>query len=442
MGQTHVVMERRWDTSMIFEVVLLILMITTFLVCAIKFKLPSGISIICSAVLGLIVYSFTRMEIFLEIPRHLIEGSFAYFDVVLVIVCAMIYMSIIEKAGTLDAFSVLIVRKFYKYPTFMLIALMLLIMIPSMITGSSVTAVITSGALVAPVLVALGIPKTKAAAIIGAGAIFGVVAPPVNIPVMVICEIVDLPYMGFELPLLVLSLPLAIFTVLFLGRKHVNKVNIEEIKNKINFNIQNEVNALVYLPLIALFVLLILVQVFPFVIAPLGMPLIFIISALPALFVGKKQNVLHTVKLAVDKSLPTMAMLLGVGMFVQAITLNGVRGAFVILVLQLPVVLQYVAMAIAIPVFGAISAFASASIFGGPYVLSLVIYGAVPVACGISMLASIGDILPPIAIAGSTSAKIVGEENYINVFKQLLIPIGVIIIYTMLYITVIAPAIF
>lgn len=52
---------------------------------------------------------------------------------------------------------------------------MLMVMFPGMVTGSSTAAVLSSGALAAPVLLLLGIPKAQT------GAIMGMAAPPVNI---------------------------------------------------------------------------------------------------------------------------------------------------------------------------------------------------------------------------------------------------------------------
>ena len=58
--------------------------------------------------------------------------------------------------------------------------------IPGMITGSSTAAVLTTGALVAPVLLKLGVQLQKTAAVIAMGAIYGMIAPPISLPAMII----------------------------------------------------------------------------------------------------------------------------------------------------------------------------------------------------------------------------------------------------------------
>ena len=113
---------------------------------------------------------------------------------------------------------------------------MLILMLPGMITGSSLAAIISCGTIVAPIMLKMGIPKQKVGAIVAFGAILGMVAPPINIPVMVICDVVDIPYQGFTMPLLVLTFPLAIFAALYLSRSF-RKVEGKTQKNKVETNL-------------------------------------------------------------------------------------------------------------------------------------------------------------------------------------------------------------
>ena len=56
----------------------------------------------------------------------------------------------------------------------------LLVMFPGAVTGSSTACVLTTGALVVPVLMAMGLDKLRTGAFIAMAAIYGM-APPVNI---------------------------------------------------------------------------------------------------------------------------------------------------------------------------------------------------------------------------------------------------------------------
>lgn len=422
------------------EILFFVLMIASFIVSITVLKLPTGIGMMIAALIGMVAYGFTNPELLLDIPRNLVDGAFGYIDPILTIAFAMIFMKILQESGALDKIGVFVLEKLHRFPSLLLIALMIIMMLPGMITGSSATAVVTSGALVAPILLAIGVPKKQTTAIIAIGAVLGMIAPPINIPVMVICDIVDMPFIGFELPLLLLTLPLAILSVLLLGRKHIKKIDIEAIKenSEINFGIKTEVNWTVYIPLIVLIILMVIVNAFPQILPPLGMPLVFVISTIPAIFLGKKKNFLLVSKEAIHAALPVMAMLLGVGMFIQAMTLNGVRGMIVFYVMNLNSVqlaghsiLLYLGAALFIPLVGSISPFGSASIFGGPIVMALVgTLNPIIIASCMSLLAAIGDLLPPSALAGRTSQTLVGYEGkYGDVLKSMVIPIAATIVF-------------
>lgn len=421
-----------WEIELLYFVA----MIATFVVLLLMCKVPAGLSLMASAIVGLVlgtIFSNTDISI-----RHLIEGSFGYFDTILVIICAMIFMTGLEKCGAMDYFSALLVKVFHKSPTILLIAFMIILMFPGMITGSSLASVVSAGVLLAPIMIKIGIPKTNTGAIIAFGAILGMIAPPINVPVMVICDVVDIPFVGFTLPLLALTIPLAIFCVLFLGRKYIKKIDLEEMSDVIDFSILEKLNWTVSIPLILLAILIVGQSVFPSIIGPLGTPLIFIIASLPSFFVGKKAKPISTFKDGIKKSFSAMALLMGVGMFVQVFALTGARAYFVINALSLPNVWRYIAIAIAVPIFGGISAFGSASILGGPFVMALLGINEIIVASSLSLIAALGEFLPPTAMSATFAAKAVEEKNYLKITKSALIPLAVCLVYAMLFIIVVA----
>ena len=142
--------------------------------------------------------------------RHLIEGTFSlcgydsrYHD-------GNDFMKVIQESGALDALSSLIIKKFHKTPS-----------LPGLpdYAGDYVSrhdygflhgkAVLSAGSIMAPVLMLIGIPRLETACILAMGGILGMIAPPVNIPAMIIGGGIDIPYVGFELPLALLTFPLA-----------------------------------------------------------------------------------------------------------------------------------------------------------------------------------------------------------------------------------------
>lgn len=408
------------------ELMIFLLMVAAFMVGCFKFKLPVSVSLVISSILGLL-FSGNGFSI-----RHLIEGTFGYMDAILIIATAMIFMNVVQESGALTAISNGIIKRFYKRPTILLILLMLIVMFPGMITGSSTAAVLTAGTLVAPALIMMGIPRTSAAAIIAIGGMMGMIAPPVNIPVMIIGGGVDMPYVGFTLPLLFMSMPLAIFSVLYLGKKHVKNLNYEELSSKIDLERKDNKGVLIYLPILVVIVFMIGGKVLPEVIPNIGMPLIFLLGSFIGIFTGKKVNYFETSKAAVKDALPVLGILMGVGMFIQVMTLTGVRGFIVVNGLSMPAVLLYISIAVSIPLFGAVSSFGSASVLGVPFLLALLSKDQIVTASALALIASTGDLMPPTALAGLFAAQVVGLEKYLPVLKKCMVPAIAIIIFGVL----------
>jgi hypothetical protein len=120
--------------------------------------------------------------------------------------------------------------------------------------------------------------------------------------------------------------------------------------------------------------------------------------------------------------MPILAILVGVGMFIQIMTLTGGRGWIILSFLALPPTLLYVGIATSMPLFGAVSAYGSASILGVPFILALIERNAVFTSAALSAVAGLGDLMPPTALAGIFAAQVVGESNYFKVLRYCLVP--------------------
>ncbi|MGE5508594.1 MAG: TRAP transporter large permease subunit, partial [Chitinophagales bacterium] len=149
--------------------------------------------------------------------RHLVEGAFTYLDPMLVITTAMLFMRLMADAGHLPALVGVVERRLGRLPWLLLPALMLFVMFPGMITGSSTASVLTAGAMAAPLLAGLGLAPERVGAFVAMGGVLGMVAPPINLPAMLIGGGIDLPYAGFGLPLAVAAFPLALAVAYGLG---------------------------------------------------------------------------------------------------------------------------------------------------------------------------------------------------------------------------------
>ena len=411
---------------MSIELITFIVMIAVFLLGCFAAKLPVSISMVLSTIAGALVAGQ-------GIPvRHLVEGMFAYVDTILVIATAMIFMKVIQESGALDAIASVIIERFHKVPALMLCMIMLIIMFPGMITGSSTASVLSAGSIMAPVLMMMGVPIVETASILAMGGILGMIAPPTNIPAMVIGAGIDIPYSGFGLPLSLLTFPLAALFVLMLGYKHVKKMNFLEVQAKLNTESRKKFGFKVYIPLILAIVLMTLTKLVPAF--SIGMPLVFLISAVVGCFTGYKINLLKVSKDSVNSVLPVMGILMGVGMFIQIMTLTGVRGFIVTTCMSLPPWARYIAIATAIPAFGAVSSFGAASVLGVPFLLTFLSQDEIIVASALSLIAGLGDMVPPTALAGIFAAQVVGMEKYTPVLKKCFIPCLIIVVWGLLFI--------
>jgi TRAP-type C4-dicarboxylate transport system permease large subunit len=398
-----------------------------FVLSFILLKVPSSIAMVLAAIAGALVAG-------VGFPlRHLVEGTFTYLHTIETIVTAMIFMKVFENSGAFDAIVYTIIKNFHKRPTILLLCLMVVLMFPSMITGSSATSVLSAGALIIPVLTYMGIPPLKVAAIVAFGAILGKAAPPVNIPAMVIGTGADIPYHGFELPLLFIVIPLAIFSVLFLGLKYVRNVDYDSIKDKISTTAWDTYGFKLYIPLIVLVLLVILTKVMK-VVPDIGLSAIFLLCAVVSCFTGKKTNFFISSREGIRTVINVMGNLMGAGMLIQIMTLIGVRGLLVTTTLTQPTFIRYLAMVTIVPVFGGISSFASASVFGTPFVLAFLGHNVIIVTAALSMITAVGDIMPPSALAGNFAVKLTGIKKYSEFLKACIIPAIVTLLWSLLVI--------
>ena len=285
----------------------------------------------------------------------------------------------------------------------------------------------------APVLALMGIDAVTSGSIIAMGALLGMIAPPVNTAALIICAGIDVPYVGFEGPLALITFPLAILFVLLLGYKQARHMDYEKLKPALEKQdaIRKQYGVRIYIPLLVLVALMVIFKVLKLG-EDIGMPLMFLISDAVGLFTGKKINVLTAVPEAIRTAAPVMGILMGVGMFIEVMTATGVRGLVVISCLRLPSTLWLLACAISIPLFGAVSSYGACSVLGVPFAYiyaSLLGGNSVVVLAAISLIAAVGDMMPPTALAGLFAAQVTGVEKYTEILKRCIVPIIILLVY-------------
>jgi CitMHS family citrate-Mg2+:H+ or citrate-Ca2+:H+ symporter len=403
-----------------------------------KWKYPVEWSMLAAAVVGGIVGSFFNTPPIGELFRHLIEGTFAYMDIVLVFVTATIFMAIIQESGGVNYIIRATIKYFYPKRIVALLILMIVILIPGALTGAGSVSCLVVGAPVALALIYLGIPRVKVAAIIFILAGLSAAAPPVNIWAMITCAGTAIPYVGFELTLAIPILLLGTFTILFLGYKKEGEMTLEQALKEMP-EIPEGMNIWkVVIPFIVFFGLVVAYRIWPFSMPILGLPLEFAIAALIALLLSpKKINVLQLSLDTVKNLLPLLATVIIVGILQQVMTTTGVRGLLSYTVITIPLTLLFISLAFIIPISEGILTYGAAAVFGIPliwYFDSIGLHATVVIA-GLSLLYPLGDGLPPTALIGRLSVLVSEYKgNYWTFLKQTIVPWIVITIVGILMI--------
>lgn len=389
-------------------------------------KLSVEISMFLAAVAGGIYGAFNSTPPLSQLARHLVEGSFTYLDVILIFVTATIFMTIVSESGGVNYVVKNTIKYFYNKRLIALLLLMFITLVPGALTGAGSVSLLVVGAPVAMALGYLGIKKRRVAAILFIIAGLSAAAPPVNIWAMILSAGTAIPYVGFELPLGIPVLLLGTFTILVLGWKKHEKSDLASALKQMPEIPEGMKWWKVLIPFLVFFGLVIALRIWPFTLPVMGLPLLFVISAVFALiFSPKKINILQLSRDTVKKLTPLLATMIAVGMLQQIMTATGVRGLISFTVISIPLIILIVSLAVIIPVSEGVFTYGGAAIIGIPlvwYFDSIGLHATVAIA-GLSLLWPLGDGLPPTALIGRLSVMVSEyKKSYWSFLKSTWLP--------------------
>jgi len=395
-------------------------------------KLPAGLCIIGSGLAGTLVSGMG-----LPLSRF-VEGSFGFFYIIMVFGSGMILVKVMSEIGFMDSVQRLVLVRLGRQRALLLLSIMFLLMLPGMLTGIGAVAVVSTGALAAPVLLRMGIPKRQTAVMISMGAILGMIAPPINIPLMGIGAILAIPYEGFTLVCLILTVPLAILFALGIGLRYAQKVELDELLREMPDKGSKDRGFLVYLPIIVVIALMFFERVVPHF-PHLSLPLILMLGAVMGLFSMKGRDFFRVSSEALSgPSFHIIMILIGVGIVGEVVTMAGVRGLLATFFFTLPDFLFYPSLA-SFPLLGSLmTVFGSTFVLGFPFVLSMLPKSAIITGASLSLIAGLSDVAPPTALSGNLAAGLVGEKTYLPILVRCLIP-GIITIIWAIVVILMAP---
>lgn len=361
--------------------------------------------------------------------RHIVEGAFTYFDIVLIFVAATLFMNLLKESGGAAFVVRAILRRFHRRKSLLFVLLAVLLLIPGALTGAGSVTVLIMGGMVATVLSYMDIPRPRVAAIIFLIAGLSAAAPPVSLWAMLTAAGVNMPYVGFFLPLLVPCVVLSLLTIFILGRK-ARPVDLEKALEELPQAPPKMTWLRVAAPFLVFFLLVIAGRAFPFSFPILGLPLMFMAAALAAFLLSPvKIAFLRTSRETVHQLLPLIGTLTCAGILVQIMALTGVRGLIAITTVTLPVTVVFLTLFLILPVSEAVLMWGAAPVLGVPLVLLFNTIGLDPVVAlaGMSVIWPLGDAIPPTAIIGRLTTATVGvKEPYGQFLKHCLVPAALI----------------
>jgi len=388
-------------------------------------KLSIEISLFLATLAGALAGAIFRTPPLTEIPRHLVEGSFTYLDVILVFFTATLFITIIQESGGINFAVRQTVVGLARFRFLALFLLMIIVLIPGALTGAGSVSLLVVGTPVALALKGLGVEENKIPAILFILAGLAAAAPPVNIWAMILCAGTAIPYVGFELPLGIPVLLLGTATILILGRQKGKKAELDEFLNKIEL-VPGMNWWRLLLPFAVFFGLVVAYRLWPFSFPILGLPLEFILASLAAYLISPvKINLIKVASSTVSKLLPLLSIMVIVGMLQQIMAASGVKGLISYSVLIIPLGLLFCLLPIIIPFSEGVLTYGGAAIIGIPLVwyLNSLGYHATIVISALSLLWPLGDGLPPTALIGRLSLIVTGYEgSYWSSIKKAWLP--------------------
>ena len=382
-------------------------------------KLSTEISMFLAAVAGCVAGGFGIS------PRHIAEGAMTYLDINLIFITATLFMNILKESGGVAFVVRGMFKRFRHQRAILLILLAILLLIPGALTGAGSVTVLITGGMVSTVLLGLGVPKVKTAAIVFILAGLSAAAPPISLWAMMTAAGVNMPYVGFFWPLMLPCLIAGLLTIFLLGWKGA-PADLDKALAELPVAPAGMNWLKIILPFVVFLGLIFIGRTWPHSTVVTGLPLMFLCAALTSYLLSpQKINFLQISRRTIEQLLPLLGTLTCVGILVQIMTLTGVRGLLAVTTVTLPIAVVYASLFIVLPVSEAVLMWGAAPVLGVPLVLLFNTIGLNPIVAlaGMSIIWPLGDALPPTAIIGRLTVDITGFDGpYRQFLKACLVP--------------------
>jgi GntP family gluconate:H+ symporter len=365
--------------------------------------------------------------------RHLVEGGFGFINLVLALFAGAFFGHMMRASGAADRAAEAIVRAVggRVLPVLTLAALPLFVV--GMFVGIAGVAVLSAGVFAVPALRRIGYDDATIAAFIAVLATAGMIAPPMNVPAMLIADGVNMPWTNGARALLALALPLAAAALAWfawLGPTRPAAGAAADGGDGADDGLAAGLRGLA--PLVVIVAIWVAVRLFGT--RDPASPLILVIGALVALPMLPRGK-FYTVVMAAFTGTPLLlaAVLVTVGILVQIMTLTGVRGWLVVSAMALAPPWNYPSLLLGMPLLGgALTAMAVSDVIGVPAAFSFIGQDMIINVAALSAIASLAEFVPPTSISAALACYVVGGGTVGQVFRRAWPPMAVLAVLALL----------
>ncbi len=389
------------------------------------FKLSTELAMLAAALGGALVGGFGLPA------RHIAEGAMTYLDINLIFITATLFMNILKESGGI-AFAVRgILVRFHRSRALLMVLLTGLLLLPGALTGAGSVTVLITGGMVAIVLQTMGISQVKTTVIVFIIAGLSAAAPPVSLWAMMTAAGVNMPYIGFFMPLLVPCVVASLLTIFILGCRG-EEIDLQTALRELPLPPERMSWPKVTAPFLVFVLLIVIGRRWPHDTPVIGLPLMFVLAAATSFVLSPiRLQLLRISRETIQQLLPLIGTLTCVGVLVQIMTLTGVRGLLAVTAVTLPVALVFATLFAVLPVSEAVLMWGAAPVLGVPLVLLFNTMGLNPIVAlaGMSVIWPLGDALPPTAIIGRLTVEVVGYRGaYVRFLRSCALPAAIIMV--------------
>jgi hypothetical protein len=262
----------------------------------------------------------------------------------------------------------------------------------------------------------------------------GMIAPPMNVPALLMADGVNMPWTNVAKPLLALALPLAAAALAWFAWCGPNKRPAAEAHPDGGSDAGLAACLLGFAPLALIVAIWLTVRLSDAITVDPASPLILVIGGLAALPQLPRREFRAAVMDAFSGTpLLLAAVLVSVGVLVQVMTLTGVRGWLVIGAMSLETPWNYPSLLAGMPLLGgALTAMAASDVLGVPAAFSFIGQDMILNVVALSAIASLAEFVPPTSIAAALSCYVVGGGTVGQVFRRAWPPMAVLAALAML----------